>query len=266
MLRDRCTATKAHHFHRTPRHADVRCGGWNSWATAVKSRRFTAGCPSGVKGNASSQTVTEGGARYLVATMPPARASTCNLLIAVNYDVPWKVRLEQRMGQTTASYGHDSDHINLVGKTREGKVLQTLLDKLGHQHEMGRDGCSMWCIGAGGDVDSDHMPQALIEEGGGSGDRSRGAADPTPGRSIEVEERASMARRIIYGRNCRSNRRNTSGTGWVLATRPCGASSNRLCHAGHRRQGLRRYRAVRQWGLDAPWPVLKLRARSAASA
>ena len=62
----------------------------------------------------------------------------------INYDVPWNpARLEQRMGRIHR-YGqtHDPVHIfNLVAtNTREGRVLQTLLDKLEKiRRELGSD-------------------------------------------------------------------------------------------------------------------------------
>lgn len=79
--------------------------------------------------------VAEGGARYLVAT--DAAGEGINLQFAwlmANYDVPWNpARLEQRMGRIHR-YGQKRDPViilNLVaGKTREGRVLRTLLDKL----------------------------------------------------------------------------------------------------------------------------------------
>ncbi len=79
--------------------------------------------------------VSEGGARYLVAT--DAAGEGINLQfcwLMVNYDVPWNpARLEQRMGRIHR-YKQKHDPvviINLVaGKTREGQVLKTLLDKL----------------------------------------------------------------------------------------------------------------------------------------
>lgn len=77
----------------------------------------------------------EGGASYLVAT--DAAGEGINLQfcwIMINYDIPWNpARLEQRMGRIHR-YGQEHDPvviINLVaGKTREGRVLKTLLDKL----------------------------------------------------------------------------------------------------------------------------------------
>ncbi len=79
--------------------------------------------------------VAKGGARYLVAT--DAAGEGINLQfcwLMVNYDVPWNpARLEQRMGRIHR-YGQKHDPVlilNLVaGKTREGKVLKTLLEKL----------------------------------------------------------------------------------------------------------------------------------------
>src|SRR6059036_2564683 len=79
--------------------------------------------------------VEQGGAKYLVAT--DAAGEGINLQVCwlmVNYDVPWNpARLEQRMGRVHR-YNQQHDPviiINLVaGKTREGRVLRTLLDKL----------------------------------------------------------------------------------------------------------------------------------------
>jgi superfamily II DNA or RNA helicase/DNA-binding XRE family transcriptional regulator len=77
----------------------------------------------------------EGGARYLVAT--DAAGEGINLQfcwLMINYDIPWNpARLEQRMGRVHRyKQKHDPVVIvNLVaGKTREGRVLKTLLDKL----------------------------------------------------------------------------------------------------------------------------------------
>lgn len=75
------------------------------------------------------------GARFFVGT--DAAAEGINLQfcwILINYDVPWNpARLEQRMGRIHR-YGQKRDRvaiINLVaGKTREGRVIKTLLDKL----------------------------------------------------------------------------------------------------------------------------------------
>ncbi|MBI2843166.1 MAG: DUF3883 domain-containing protein [Armatimonadetes bacterium] len=76
-----------------------------------------------------------GGATYLVAT--DAAGEGINLQfcwLMVNYDVPWNpARLEQRMGRIHR-YGQKHDPViilNIVaGKTREGRVIKTLLDKL----------------------------------------------------------------------------------------------------------------------------------------
>jgi superfamily II DNA or RNA helicase/DNA-binding XRE family transcriptional regulator len=79
--------------------------------------------------------MAEGGARFLVAT--DAAGEGINLQfcwVMINYDVPWNpARLEQRMGRIHR-YGQKHDPViilNLVAaKTREGRVLKTLLDKL----------------------------------------------------------------------------------------------------------------------------------------
>ncbi|MDE2815967.1 MAG: helicase-related protein [Chloroflexota bacterium] len=75
------------------------------------------------------------GARYFVGT--DAAAEGINLQfcwILINYDVPWNpARLEQRMGRIHR-YGQKRDKVvivNLVaGRTREGRVVKTLLEKL----------------------------------------------------------------------------------------------------------------------------------------
>ena len=75
------------------------------------------------------------GARIMICT--DAAAEGINLQfcwIMVNYDMPWNpARLEQRMGRIHR-YGQKHDPvliINLVAaKTREGRVIKTLLDKL----------------------------------------------------------------------------------------------------------------------------------------
>ena len=52
----------------------------------------------------------------------------------INFDVPWNsARLEQRMGRIHR-YGQQHDPVQIVNlvapKTREGRVIQTLLNKL----------------------------------------------------------------------------------------------------------------------------------------
>ena len=87
----------------------------------------------------------QGGARFLVAT--DAAGEGINLQfcwLMINYDVPWNpARLEQRMGRIHRyKQTHDPVVIlNLVaGKTREGRVLKTLLDKLERiRRELGSD-------------------------------------------------------------------------------------------------------------------------------
>ena len=81
------------------------------------------------------ESATAGGASYLVAT--DAAGEGINLQfcwLMVNYDIPWNpARLEQRMGRIHR-YGQKHDPVvivNLVAaRTREGRVLKTLLDKL----------------------------------------------------------------------------------------------------------------------------------------
>ena len=79
--------------------------------------------------------IEEGGARVMVCT--DAAGEGINLQfcwVMVNFDVPWNpARLEQRMGRIHR-YGQKRSEvfiINLIaGKTREGKVVKILLDKL----------------------------------------------------------------------------------------------------------------------------------------
>ncbi len=76
-----------------------------------------------------------GGARFMICTVAAAEGINLQFCwIMVNFDVPWNpARLEQRMGRIHR-YGqkHDPVHIvNLVApKTREGLVIETLLNKL----------------------------------------------------------------------------------------------------------------------------------------
>ena len=81
------------------------------------------------------KSLSEGSVKYLVAT--DAAGEGINLQacwLMVNYDIPWNpARLEQRMGRIHR-YGQKHDPVfvlNLVaGKTREGRVMRTLLEKL----------------------------------------------------------------------------------------------------------------------------------------
>jgi hypothetical protein len=81
------------------------------------------------------QPISEGGAKYLVATNAAGEGINLQFCwLMINYDVPWNpARLEQRMGRIHR-FGQQHDPViitNLVaGKTREGRVLKTLLDKL----------------------------------------------------------------------------------------------------------------------------------------
>ncbi len=77
------------------------------------------------------------GARFFIGT--DAAAEGINLQfcgILFNYDVPWNpARLEQRMGRIHR-YGQKRDRVAIVnlvaGKTREGRVIKTLLDQALH--------------------------------------------------------------------------------------------------------------------------------------
>jgi hypothetical protein len=81
------------------------------------------------------KSIQNGGARIMVCT--DAAGEGINLQfcwVMVNFDVPWNpARLEQRMGRIHR-YGQKQSEVfilNLIaGKTREGKVVKTLLDKM----------------------------------------------------------------------------------------------------------------------------------------
>lgn len=88
--------------------------------------------------------IDQGGAMYMICT--DAAAEGINLQfcwIMVNYDIPWNpARLEQRMGRIHRyKQQHEVRIVNLVaGKTREGRVLKTLLEKLERiRRELGSD-------------------------------------------------------------------------------------------------------------------------------
>lgn len=87
----------------------------------------------------------DGGAQYLICT--DAAGEGINLQFAwlmVNYDIPWNpARLEQRMGRIHR-YGQKRDPVvivNLVAaKTREGRVMRVILEKLERiRKELGSD-------------------------------------------------------------------------------------------------------------------------------
>ena len=114
----------------------------------------------------------DGGARFLVAT--DAAGEGINLQfcwLMVNYDIPWNpARLEQRMGRIHR-YGQKHDPvviINLIaGKTREGRVLKTLLEKLERIRKELKSDKVFDVVGRLFEDISikDYMEQAVTEEG-----------------------------------------------------------------------------------------------------
>ncbi|XYI02068.1 helicase-related protein [Sorangium sp. So ce1128] len=91
--------------------------------------------------------IAEGGAAIMVCT--DAAAEGINLQfcwLMVNYDIPWNpARLEQRMGRIHR-FGQKRERVQIINlvsdpeKTREGRVLKTLLDKLEKiRKELGQD-------------------------------------------------------------------------------------------------------------------------------
>jgi superfamily II DNA or RNA helicase/DNA-binding XRE family transcriptional regulator len=140
----------------------------------------------------------QGGAQFLVAT--DAAGEGINLQfcwLMVNYDIPWNpARLEQRMGRIHR-YGQRHDPVliaNLVaGKTREGRVLRTLLDKLEHIRRELRSDKVFDVIGRlfEGVPLSEYMAQALTEEGAEKANRLlEGRLTPAQVEALrETEER-----------------------------------------------------------------------------
>ena len=124
---------------------DLRAQAVLAQGAAVRPRE--AGLSPGGRGRALRfrAPAEKGGAQYMLAT--DAAGEGINLQfcwLMVNYDVPWNpARLEQRMGRIHRyKQAHDPVRvINLVaGKTREGRVLGTLLDKLERiRRELGSD-------------------------------------------------------------------------------------------------------------------------------
>lgn len=143
----------------------------------------------------------QGGARFLVCT--DAAGEGINLQfcwIMINYDVPWNpARLEQRMGRIHR-YGQKHDPViilNLVApKTREGRVLQTLLDKLERIRKELQSDKVFDVIGRlfEGVSIKQYMEMAAVE------DRSEEATRELDGRLTKEQVEALVAReRTLYG-------------------------------------------------------------------
>jgi SNF2 family DNA or RNA helicase/DNA-binding XRE family transcriptional regulator len=145
--------------------------------------------------------IADGGARYMVCT--DAAAEGINLQfcwLMANYDIPWNpARLEQRMGRIHR-YGQKHDPVIIVnivaGRTREGRVLKTLLDKLEKiRKELGSDkvfdvigrlyeGVSM----------RDYMMQALSEDGAKAAEKSLAST-----LTKEQVEALAAREKMLYG-------------------------------------------------------------------
>jgi superfamily II DNA or RNA helicase/DNA-binding XRE family transcriptional regulator len=143
----------------------------------------------------------QGGARFMLCT--DAAAEGINLQfcwIMINYDVPWNpARLEQRMGRIHR-YGQKHDPVivlNLVApKTREGRVIQTLLDKLERIRKELRSDKVFDCIGRlfEGVSIKQYMQMAVTE------DRAEEVARELDGRLTKEQVEALVEReRSLYG-------------------------------------------------------------------
>jgi superfamily II DNA or RNA helicase/DNA-binding XRE family transcriptional regulator len=144
---------------------------------------------------------SQGGARFLVCT--DAAGEGINLQfcwIMINYDVPWNpARLEQRMGRIHR-YGQKAPQViilNLVApKTREGKVLKTLLDKLERIRKELRSDKVFDVIGRlfEGVSIKQYMEMAAVE------DRADEAVRDLDGKLTKEQVQALVAReRTLYG-------------------------------------------------------------------
>lgn len=140
---------------------------------------------------------SEGGAGYLVAT--DAAGEGINLQfcwLMVNYDIPWNpARLEQRMGRIHR-YNQKHDPVvilNLVAdKTREGRVLSTLLKKLeGIRKEIGYDKVFdvVGRLFRGVSI-KDYMEKVVLEPGTDVEGRIEGVLTKEQVLAIEEKERA----------------------------------------------------------------------------
>ncbi len=113
----------------------------------------------------------EGGAQFLVAT--DAAGEGINLQfcwLMVNYDIPWNpARLEQRMGRIHRyKQTKNVQIVNLIaGKTREGRVLHTLLVKMDNIRKELRSDKVFDVIGRFFENKSlrDYLEQAITSEG-----------------------------------------------------------------------------------------------------
>ena len=145
--------------------------------------------------------VEDGGANYLVAT--DAAGEGINLQfcwLMVNYDIPWNpARLEQRMGRIHR-YGQRHDPVIIVnliaGKTREGRVLKTLLDKLEAMRRQLKSDKVFDVVGRlfEGMSFKDYLEQAATE------DNPDAAAQRLEGRLTEEQIHALQEKeRILFG-------------------------------------------------------------------
>ena len=141
--------------------------------------------------------VEDGGACYLVAT--DAAGEGINLQfcwLMFNYDIPWNpARLEQRMGRIHR-YGQKHDPVFILnlaaGKTREGRVLTTLLKKLEAIRNELRSDKVFDVVGRlfEGLSIREYMEQALTEEGAEEAARAlAGKLTKEQVRALEEKER-----------------------------------------------------------------------------
>ena len=150
----------------------------------------------------------QGGARFLVAT--DAAGEGINLQfcwLLVNYDVPWNpARLEQRMGRVHR-FGQKKDKVlifNLVaGKTREGRVLETLLKKLERIREALQSDKVFDVVGQlfEGVSLRDFMEQTLLGKEDQVLEDLVGRLDPQQVDHLAQQQKSSMTSRAMWPNN-----------------------------------------------------------------
>ncbi|MFI5353199.1 MAG: helicase-related protein [Candidatus Binatales bacterium] len=147
-----------------------------------------------------SRPADQDGATYMICT--DAAAEGINLQfcwLMVNYDIPWNpARLEQRMGRVHRyKQEHEVRIINLIaGKTREGHVLKTLLEKLERIRRELRSDKVFDVIGRlfEGVSMKEYLERSLTDEGARESEREL-EGKLTPEQVLALEDRE----RSLYG-------------------------------------------------------------------
>ena len=151
--------------------------------------------------------------------------------LMVNYDIPWNpARLEQRMGRIHR-YGQKHDPVvivNLVaGRTREGRVLRTLLDKLEAMRRQLRSDKVFDVVGRlfAGVSMRDYLEQAIAEDADTVAQRLGGDLTDEQVRALEQRERVLFGEGATYASDSPISTTRRSGRPFAGSCRDmCGAS------------------------------------------